>query len=49
MSKTDDPSVQHLGEVALQWVDKDLKKATAPFFNQGGDKNEGSEKSENDE
>lgn len=34
MKQSDDPSVLHLGEVALQWADKDLKKGAAPFFTQ---------------
>lgn len=32
IAKTDDATVKTLGEVALEWADKDLKKIKAPFF-----------------
>lgn len=32
ISKTDDPTVKNLGEISLEWADKDLKKEKAPFF-----------------
>lgn len=34
MKKTSDPTVKNLGEIALEWSDKDLKKreGTTPFF-----------------
>jgi tetratricopeptide (TPR) repeat protein len=32
MSKTDSPSVKTLGEVSLEWANKDLKKEKGPFF-----------------
>lgn len=32
MEKTTDPSVKNLGEVSLEWAEKDLKKEVAPFF-----------------
>lgn len=40
MEKTDNPSIKNLGEVSLEWANKDLKKKEAPFFaaKQTGDK-----------
>jgi lipopolysaccharide biosynthesis regulator YciM len=32
MEKTTDPTVKNLGEVSLEWAEKDLKKEVAPFF-----------------
>ena len=32
MSKTEDPTIIHLGETALEWAHKDLKKDKTPFF-----------------
>lgn len=32
MKKTDNASVKNLGEVSLEWANKDLKKKEAPFF-----------------
>ncbi|MBA3816166.1 MAG: SctF chaperone SctG [Parachlamydiaceae bacterium] len=32
MEKTSDPTVRNLGEVSLEWAEKDLKKEVAPFF-----------------
>lgn len=32
MKKADDPSIKSLGEVSLEWAEKDLKKKEAPFF-----------------
>lgn len=32
MEKTDNPSIKSLGEVSLEWANKDLKKDKAPFF-----------------
>lgn len=33
MEKTDDPTIENLGKVALKWAEKDLsKKSKAPFF-----------------
>lgn len=39
MEKTDNPSIRNLGEVSLEWANKDLKKSEAPFFaaKQSGD------------
>ena len=31
LAKSDDPEVKKLGELALQWVNKDLKKKERPF------------------
>ena len=32
MEKTSDPTIKSLGEISLEWADKDLKKEKAPFF-----------------
>lgn len=32
MNKTDDPTIKDLGKVSLEWAEKDLKKAKAPFL-----------------
>lgn len=32
IGKTDNPSIKSLGEVSLEWANKDLKKEKAPFF-----------------
>lgn len=32
MEKTEDPTVKNLGELSLQWAEKDLYKAKSPFF-----------------
>lgn len=32
MKNTDNPSIKNLGEVSLEWANKDLKKKEAPFF-----------------
>jgi hypothetical protein len=39
MKKTENMSIKNLGEVSLEWAEKDLKKKEAPFFaaKQGGD------------
>lgn len=39
MEKTSDPTIKNLGEISLDWADKDLKKKDAPFFaaKQGAD------------
>jgi len=40
MEKTSDPTIKSLGEVSLEWAEKDLKKELAPFFatkQSGGD------------
>jgi len=34
MKKSDDPTVKSLGEISLEWAEKDLTKAKAPFFEQ---------------
>lgn len=39
IKKTDNASIKNLGEVSLEWAEKDLKKKEAPFFaaKQSGD------------
>lgn len=39
MEKTTNPTIKNLGEVSLEWAEKDLKKKEAPFFaaKQAGD------------
>lgn len=32
MSKTADPTVRSLGQISLEWAEKDLYKSKAPFF-----------------
>lgn len=32
MEKSDDPTIKNLGKVSLEWAEKDLTKAKAPFF-----------------
>jgi len=32
IAKTTDPTIKSLGEISLEWADKDLKKEKAPFF-----------------
>ncbi len=32
MDKTTDPTIKNLGQVSLEWAEKDLKKEKAPFF-----------------
>lgn len=32
MSKTSDSTIKNLGEISLEWAEKDLKKEKAPFF-----------------
>ena len=32
MAKTTDPTVKNLGQVALDWAEKDLSKESSPFF-----------------
>lgn len=32
IEKSTDPTVKALGEISLEWADKDLKKMKAPFF-----------------
>lgn len=34
MEKTEDQTIRNLGEISLEWADKDLQKAKAPFFEQ---------------
>lgn len=32
MEKTTDPTIKSLGQISLEWADKDLKKEKSPFF-----------------
>ncbi len=32
IEKTTDPTVKNLGQISLEWAEKDLKKEKAPFF-----------------
>lgn len=32
ISKATDPTIKNLGEISLEWAEKDLKKEKAPFF-----------------
>lgn len=32
LDRSDEPTVQQLGKVALEWVEKDLNKPSSPFF-----------------
>lgn len=34
MEKTDDPTIKSLGKISLEWAERDLTKAKAPFFEQ---------------
>jgi tetratricopeptide (TPR) repeat protein len=34
LSKTTDPTIVNLGQISLEWAEKDLKKEKAPFFAQ---------------
>lgn len=33
MEKSQDPTIQNLGAISLEWAEKDLKKLKSPFFN----------------
>lgn len=44
MEKSSDPTIKNLGELSLEWAEKDLKKIKSPFFSQG--KEEERDKSE---
>jgi len=37
INSTEDPTIKSLGEISLEWADKDLTKAKAPFFEQPKD------------
>jgi len=43
MQKTDNPSIKNLGEVSLEWANKDLKKKEAPFFAARGSEEDSAE------
>lgn len=36
MEKTSDPTIKNLGELALEWAEKDLSKQKSPFFSNVG-------------
>lgn len=40
MKKTDDATIKSLGEISLEWADKDLKKLKSPFFDMGEEEGE---------
>lgn len=44
VSQTSDPTVKNLGEVCLEWLEKDLKKreSKGPFFPESSEANKGS-------
>jgi len=41
IQKTSDPTIKNLGELSLEWAEKDLKKEVAPFFASSQPQNEG--------
>lgn len=47
IEKSNDPTIKNLGELSLEWAEKDLKKMKSPFFSQSegdkGDKDKGEE------
>lgn len=40
IEKSDDPTIKNLGELSLQWAEKDLSKIRSPFFSESGVKEE---------
>jgi hypothetical protein len=40
MAKTTDPTIKNLGNISLEWAEKDLKKEKAPFFAKQGQEEE---------
>lgn len=38
IEKTSDETIKNLGTISLEWAEKDLKKAKAPFFSQPEEK-----------
>lgn len=49
MEKTSDPTVKNLGELSLQWAEKDLKKIKSPFFGESPPKQEEEKQEEKSE
>lgn len=45
MEKSSDPTIKNLGELSLEWAEKDLKKIKSPFFSQEKEKENKSESS----
>ena len=39
IEKSSDPTIKNLGTISLEWAERDLKKAKAPFFAQPEEKN----------
>lgn len=46
MTKTNSPTIKNLGEISLEWAEKDLKKKEAPFLLKPGEPGESKEKEE---
>lgn len=46
MKKTTDPTILNLGELSLQWAEKDLKKMKNPFFSEDEEKEKEESKKE---
>lgn len=44
IEKTDEPTIKNLGNISLEWAEKDLKKVKSPFFE--GGKSEGAKSDE---
>jgi len=40
IEKSDDPTIKNLGELSLQWAEKDLSKIRSPYFSESGAKEE---------
>ena len=49
IKETTDPTIVNLGEIALQWNEKDLRKKGAPFFEESKNKDEESKDEEDKE
>jgi len=41
IEKTDDPTIKNLGNISLEWAEKDLSKEKAPFFSEKAETGEG--------
>lgn len=41
IEKTDDPTIKNLGNISLEWAEKDLSKEKAPFFSEKPETGEG--------
>lgn len=49
VAKANDPTIKALGEISLEWAEKDLKKLKAPFFNMAESDSEESKSAEAEE